>query len=122
MIALYRFELHIIERAANGKSAYPTQVEKKMSNDDFEGTELAPVTKELLGLLNELNKNRDEDHDASHEIFGQKYADKARKGLRVIPCSELIQYRQYLKGLYFQSTRRNLSALYWFNESLKCSR
>ena len=115
MIALYRFELHIIERAANGKSAYPSKVEKKISNDDFEGTELAPTTISLLGLLNDLNKNRDEDPDVRNMIFGEKYADKARAGLRVIPCSELIQYRQYLKGLYFQSTRNNLAALYWFN-------
>ena len=51
--------------------------------------------------------------------YSQQFADRNRKGLPVVPYGHLMQYSNYLKGVYFHSTMKYKEALHWYTESLK---
>ena len=102
LISLYYLEIHIIDRVTSGIIGYPVQIENLIKENNYSKLDMDEKVKEVLEYLNDLRDIRENDTDEiKEEIYTKEYADKYRKGLRVIHFGQLCQYRMYCKGLYF---------------------
>ena len=127
LIALHCQELNLIRRIKHVEGTHldrplsPIE-EKEIANPSYDWKHFEGTPD---GKKNEINKilSRMDEIQAVQEYneswYSQKYADKKRKGLPVVAYGHLMQYSNYLKGVYFHSVVKYKEALHFYTESLK---
>ena len=63
-MALYYFELHIVERVVKGQPAYTAYIEEMIKANDYSELEMDEKVKIILNNLNTLRECREKDTEA----------------------------------------------------------